>query len=70
MLKCINGMAHLHWYGHGAAGPNVAQPRLLDQLAPSVVIGNSRGNTHPTAAGALGPGRSLDHTVVSHLTPG
>lgn len=56
--------------GHGAAGPNVAQTRLLDQLTASVVIGNTRGDAHPTAPGTLGPGSGLNHTLISHLPPG
>lgn len=55
---------------HGAAGPNVAQTRLLDQLTASIVIGNTRGNAHPTAPGTLGPGSGLNHTLISHLPPG
>lgn len=54
---------------HGAARPNVAQARLLDQLAASIVIGNTRRNAHPTAPGTLGPGSSLNHTLISHLSP-
>lgn len=60
----------LHGDRHGAAGPNVAQACLLDQLTPGIVIGNTRGNAHPTAPGALGPGSGLNHTLVSHLPPG
>lgn len=38
---------------HGAAGPNVAQTRLLDQLTPSIVVGDTRGDSHPTAPRTL-----------------
>lgn len=55
---------------HGAARPNVAQARLLGQLTPGIVIGNTRGDAHPTAPGTLGPGSSLNHTLISHLPPG
>lgn len=55
---------------HGAAGPNVAQTRLLYQLTAGIVIGNTRGDTHPTAPRALGPGSSLNHTLISNLPPG
>lgn len=54
---------------HGAAGPNVAQTRLLDQLTPGIVIGNTRGNAHPAAPRTLGPGGGLNHTLISHLPP-
>lgn len=53
----------------GAAWPNVAQSRLFDQFAPSVVIGYTRGHAHPTAPGALSPGRSLHHALVPLLLP-
>lgn len=55
---------------HGAAGPNVAQARLLDQLTPSIVVGNTRGNAHPAAPGTLRPGSGLNHTLISCLPPG
>lgn len=55
---------------HGAAGPNVAQARLLDQLTPGIVVGNTRGDAHPTAPRTLGPGSSLNHALISHLPPG
>lgn len=56
--------------GHGAAGPNVAQTRLLDQLTPGVVIGDTRGDAHPAAPRTLGPGSSLNRALISHLPPG
>lgn len=59
----------LHRDGHRAAGPNVAQACLLDQLTPSVVIGDARRNAHPTGPGTLGPGGDLNHTLIPQLTP-
>lgn len=56
--------------GHGAAGPNVAQARLLDHLTVSIVICNARRNAHPTAPGTLGPGSGLNHALITCLLPG
>lgn len=55
--------------GHGAAGPNVAQTRLLDQLTPSIVVGDTRGDAHPTAPRTLRPGSCLNHTLIPQLGP-
>lgn len=56
--------------GHGAAGPNVAQARLLDHFTLSIVICNTRRNAHPTAPGTLGPGSGLNHALITCLLPG
>lgn len=69
-LKSTKDIPHLDRDRHGATGPNVAQARLLDQLTPGIVIGNTRGDAHPTAPGTLGPGSSLNHALISHLPPG
>lgn len=55
---------------HRAAGPNVAQARLLDQLTPGIVVGNTRRDAHPTAPRTLRPGSSLNYALISHLPPG
>lgn len=69
-LKSTKHIPHLDRDRHGAAGPNVAQARLLDQLTPGIVIGNTRGDAHPAAPRTLRPGSSLNHTLISHLPPG
>lgn len=43
----------LDGHGQGAAWPDVTQPRLFDQLAPGIVVGHPRRNTHPAAPGTL-----------------
>lgn len=69
-FKSTTRIPHLDRDRHGAAGPNVAQARLLDQLTPGIVVGNTRGDAHPTAPRTLGPGSSLNHALISHLPPG
>lgn len=52
------------------ARPHGADSRLLLQLALRVLVGDSRGNTHPTAARAWGPVGGLDLTLLlSQVVP-
>lgn len=67
--KSTKHIPHLYRDGHGAARPNIAQARLLDQLTAGIVVGNPRGDAHPTATRTLGPGSSLNHALISHLSP-
>lgn len=54
----------LGWHRQAVARPYGADSRLLLQLALRVFIGDARRNTHPTAAGALGPLGGLDWTLL------
>lgn len=66
------GAKYLHRHGHGAAGSDGAQARLLHQLALSVLVGDAGRHSHTTAPRARRPLGSLDHTLVraSQFLPG
>lgn len=64
-------LLHLGWHRKAVAWPYGADSCLSLQLALGILVGNTRGNAHPTAAGALGPIGDLDWTfpllqVVPH----
>ena len=62
--------AHLETgVGGLGAGPHFTDPRLFDQFAFTVVVGDSGGDAGPTGRGALGPGCGLDDALlaVEHL---
>lgn len=46
------------------AGPHFTDSRLLDQLALTVVVGDSGGDACTAALGALRPGCGLDNAFV------
>ncbi len=72
--RCQSPLVMLSLLYLGGSSKAVARPygtdsRLSLQFALCVVVGDTRGHAHPTAAWALGPVSSLDWTLLLQVVP-
>lgn len=63
------GLSFLGRDGQAVARPYGADPRFPLQLALRVLVGDTRGNAHPTGPGALGPVGGLEGTLLLQAVP-